>query len=146
MAVTVLHAGADTLPLRFWSIDDPYLYTVEAELFVNGEKTDAQQLTTGFRAVSYDKDRGLRINGAVQWLRGYAQRAANEWAAIGIAPEWLHDEDAASSARATPTTSALCMWRAAPPMSVRLTAAASSAPSLPVTRRRRALAASGTSA
>ena len=49
MAVTVLHAGADTLPLRFWSIDDPYLYTVEAELFVNGEKTDAQQLTTGFR-------------------------------------------------------------------------------------------------
>ena len=41
MAVTVLHAGADTLPLRFWSIDDPYLYTVEAELFVNGEKTDA---------------------------------------------------------------------------------------------------------
>lgn len=95
MAVTVLHAGADTLPLRFWSIDDPYLYTVEAELFVNGEKTDAQQLTTGFRAVSYDKDRGLRINGAVQWLRGYAQRAANEWAAIGIAPEWLHDEDAA---------------------------------------------------
>ena len=93
MAVTVLHAGADTLPLRFWSIDDPYLYTVEAELFVNGEKT--QQLTTRFRTVSYDKDRGLRINGAVQWLRGYAQRAANEWAAIGIAPEWLHDEDAA---------------------------------------------------
>lgn len=31
----------------------------------------------------------------MQWLRGYAQRAANEWAAIGIAPEWLHDEDAA---------------------------------------------------
>ena len=92
MAVTVLHAGADTLPLRFWSIDDPYLYTVEAELFVNGEKADTQQLTT---TVSYDKDRGLRINGAVQWLRGYAQRAANEWAAIGIAPEWLHDEDAA---------------------------------------------------
>ena len=100
MAVTVLHAGADTLPLRFWSIDDPYLYTVEAELFVNGEKTDAQQLTTGFRAVSYDKDRGLRINGAVQWLRGYAQRAANEWAAIGIAPEWLHDEDAARQHKA----------------------------------------------
>lgn len=35
--------GADTLPLRFWSIDDPYLYTVEAELFVNGEKADAQR-------------------------------------------------------------------------------------------------------
>ena len=68
---------------------------MEAELFVNGEKADTQQLTTGFRTVSYDKDRGLRINGAVQWLRGYAQRAANEWAAIGIAPEWLHDEDAA---------------------------------------------------
>ncbi len=56
MAVTVLHAGADTLPLRFWSIDDPgLLATVEAELFVNGEKTDAQQLTTGFRAVATTK-------------------------------------------------------------------------------------------
>ena len=93
--VSVLHAGADTLPLRFWRIDDPYLYTVEAELFVDGEKTDVQRLETGFRAVSYDSERGIRINGAVQWLRGYAQRAANEWAAIGIAPEWLHDEDAA---------------------------------------------------
>ena len=91
----MLHAGADTLPLRFWRIDDPYLYTVEAELFVDGEKTDVQRLETGFRAVSYDSERGIRINGAVQWLRGYAQRAANEWAAIGIAPEWLHDEDAA---------------------------------------------------
>lgn len=93
--VSVLHAGADTLPLRFWRIDDPYLYTIEAELFVDGEKTDVHRLETGFRAVSYDSERGIRINGAVQWLRGYAQRAANEWAAIGIAPEWLHDEDAA---------------------------------------------------
>ena len=50
--VSVLHAGADTLPLRFWRIDDPYLYTVEAELFVDGEKTDVQRLETGFRAVS----------------------------------------------------------------------------------------------
>ena len=139
MAVTVLHAGADTLPLRFWSIDDPYLYTVEAELFVNGEKADTQQLTTGFRAISYDKDRGLRINGAVQWLRGYAQRAANEWAAIGIAPEWLHDEDAALI-RESNANHIRFMHVAGSP------AAASSAPSLPVTRRRRASAASGTSA
>jgi beta-galactosidase len=48
----------------------------------------------GFRKVAYDPNEGLKINDTRVWLTGYAQRAANEWAAIGIAPDWLRDMDA----------------------------------------------------
>ena len=64
----------------------------------------------------------------MQWLRGYAQRAANEWAAIGIAPEWLHDEDAALIRESNANHIRFMHVAGSPPMSVRLTAAASSAP------------------
>ena len=36
----------------------------------------------------------MLINGRPVWLRGYAQRATNEWAQSGIVPEWMHDWDA----------------------------------------------------
>ena len=38
---------------------------------------------------------GLKINGKNTWLTGYAQRSTDEWAAIGVAPDWLQDYDAA---------------------------------------------------
>lgn len=94
VAVTVLQAEGKEVPLRFWCPEDPYLYQAEVTLMVEGQAADKQIIETGFREVTYDKDAGVRINGAAQWLRGYAQRATNEWAAIGIAPEWLKDEDA----------------------------------------------------
>lgn len=92
--ITLLHATSTTLPLRFWSIDDPYLYRVEITLHTDEGCMDSTSIETGFCQIGYDKDRGVLINGKPIWLRGYAQRAANEWAAIGIAPEWLKDMDA----------------------------------------------------
>ena len=93
-SVTMCKADSGTLSLRFWNIEDPYLYRIEAALCVDGEEIDCTTIETGFRKVEYDKDRGVVINGKAVWLTGYAQRAANEWAAIGIAPEWLKDMDA----------------------------------------------------
>ncbi|MDO5399333.1 MAG: glycoside hydrolase family 2 TIM barrel-domain containing protein [bacterium] len=92
--VSVLTAVSDMTSLRFWSIADPYLYRVEIRLFVNGILIDSTVVETGFRKVGYDNGRGILINDVPVWLRGYAQRASNEWAAIGIAPEWLRDIDA----------------------------------------------------
>ncbi|MCD8380790.1 MAG: hypothetical protein LUC95_10875, partial [Lachnospiraceae bacterium] len=91
--VTVLSAESETLQLRFWNIEDPYLYRVKVELECGGEVIDSETVETGFREVGYDKDRGVLINGHRVWLTGYAQRAANEWPAIGIAPQWLKDQD-----------------------------------------------------
>lgn len=92
--VSVLNAVSEAVNLQFWSINNPALYKVEITLFVDGYAADRTVIETGFRKVGYDKDKGLLINDIPVWLRGYAQRAANEWAAVGIVPEWLKDVDA----------------------------------------------------
>ncbi len=88
-----MEAVSEELSLRFWDIRDPYLYRVRVELLIQGEAVDEEIIETGFRKVEYDRDRGIVINGRAVWLTGYAQRAANEWAALGVAPEWLKDQD-----------------------------------------------------
>ena len=91
--VQVMEAVSGVIPLRFWNVEDPFLYRVRVELLADGEAIDQEVIETGFRKVEYDKDRGVIINGRSVWLTGYAQRATNEWAAIGVAPEWLKDQD-----------------------------------------------------
>lgn len=90
----VIHACARVSGVTFWSLHAPALYRVEVTLLVNGRETDQEVIETGFRKVGYDKDRGVTLGDQPVWLRGYAQRATNEWAAAGIVPEWMHDLDA----------------------------------------------------
>ena len=80
--------------LRFWSPSDPALYRVRVTLETEDGLRDELVIETGFRKTEYDPDRGVLLNGRPFWLRGYAQRATNEWAAAGIVPEWMHDLDA----------------------------------------------------
>ena len=87
-------ACAPVTGLTFWEPAHPALYRVEITLEADGKAVDSEIVETGFRQVGYDKDRGVLINGHPVWLRGYAQRATNEWAESGIVPEWLHDMDA----------------------------------------------------
>lgn len=49
--------------------------------------------TTGFRKVEYIATGGLRINDEYVFLTGYAQRSTNEWAAVGVANDWLAEYD-----------------------------------------------------
>ena len=81
--------------LVLWSLDNPHLYDVHITLFANGEKCDTQVITTGFRQVTYGIKDGLCINGKQVYLKGYAQRSTNEWAAIGVANDHLSDFDMA---------------------------------------------------
>lgn len=92
--VTVIKHAATVSGLRFWSPDDPYLYTVHTRLILDGELLDTVTTVTGFRKVSYDGEQGLMINDTRVWLTGYAQRSSNEWAAVGIPTDWLRDMDA----------------------------------------------------
>lgn len=94
VCVTEISAISSECNIRFWSLDDPYLYKIEVELISDDIILDKTVIETGFRKVGYDKNKGLLINDIPVWLRGYAQRATNEWAVIGIAPEWLKDVDA----------------------------------------------------
>ena len=83
--------------LKFWSPDTPHLYDVVVTLIdEKGAVLDNETIRTGFREVKYDAAKGgLLVNGKNVWLTGYAQRSTDEWAAIGVAPDWLQDYDAA---------------------------------------------------
>ena len=91
---TVIRLAAFVSGLAFWEPAHPALYRVEVTLAADGRETDREEIVTGFRSVAYDPDRGILVNGHPVWLRGYAQRATNEWAESGIVPEWMHDRDA----------------------------------------------------
>ena len=82
--------------LVFWSPETPHLYDVTVSLSVDGRVVDSETIRTGFREVTFNAaEGGLKINGKNVWLPGYAQRSTDEWAAIGIPPQWLQDYDAA---------------------------------------------------
>ena len=94
--VTSIKASFEADDVRFWSIDDPYLYTVYTTLLDStGKAVDVQENKTGFRKITYDANNGIMLNDKQVWLKGYAQRSTNEWAVIGIAPDWLQDYDMA---------------------------------------------------
>lgn len=92
--VTKIISSAKAEDLKFWSPDSPNLYDVYTVLKEGDTVLDVQKTTTGFRKIEYDiTDGGLKINDTPVWLTGYAQRATNEWAVIGVANDWLEDYD-----------------------------------------------------
>ena len=90
----VISASGEVPGLVFWEPAHPALYRAELILSAEGREWDREEIITGFRETGYNPDRGILINRHPVWLRGYAQRAANEWAESGIVPEWMHDMDA----------------------------------------------------
>ena len=94
--VACIEASVNAEGLVFWSPDNPHLYDVVVTLVdENGKVLDSETIRTGFREVKYDAaEGGLLVNGKNVWLTGYAQRSTDEWAAIGIPPQWMQDFDA----------------------------------------------------
>jgi len=95
---TILTASGALKAARFWSPDDPYLYDVYSILKVDGNIVDVDKVVTGFRKTEFKGGAGtggVFINGKFTYLKGFAQRSANEWAGLGGAyPDWLHDYQA----------------------------------------------------
>jgi beta-galactosidase len=80
---------------RFWSTVDPYLYDVYTILKVDGKVVDVNRLETGFRRAEFKGGAGkggIYINGKFVYLKGFAERSADEWAGVGAGyPDWMHD-------------------------------------------------------
>ncbi len=95
---TVLTAAGALKGARFWSPDDPYLYSVYSILTVDGRVVDVNKVVTGFRKTEFKGGAGtggVSINGKFVYLKGFAQRSSNEWEGLGGAyPDWLHDYQA----------------------------------------------------
>ena len=78
---------------RFWSPDDPYLYTVVTILKVDGKVVDVAHTVTGFRKTAFKGGvgtGGIYINDQFTYLKGFADRTEGEWAAVGAGtPDWM---------------------------------------------------------
>ena len=95
---SILTARGTIMDARFWNTDDPYLYDVYSILEMNGTVIDMEKIVTGFRKTEFKGGAGkggVFLNDKFVYLKGFAQRATNEWAALGQAyPDWLHDYNA----------------------------------------------------
>jgi len=94
-----MHAATGALKnARFWCTEDPYLYSVYSILKVDGKVVDVEKVVTGFRKAEFKGGAGtggVYLNGKFVYLKGFAQRASNEWEGLGQAyPDWLHDYNA----------------------------------------------------
>ena len=91
----IFTASGTLADVRFWDVNDPYLYHVYSMLSVNGKVVDVCETQTGFRQAEFKGGvgaGGVWLNGRFVWLTGYAQRSANDWAGLGGAyPDWMHD-------------------------------------------------------
>jgi beta-galactosidase len=91
----IVSAAGGLKGLRFWSVEDPYLYDVYTVVKVDGKVVDVARETTGFRKAEYPGGAGkggVHLNGKFVYLKGFAQRSSDEWAGLGGAyPDWMHD-------------------------------------------------------
>lgn len=55
---------------EFWSIENPYLYTVNTIVKVNGEITDNLSTNFGVRTFSFDENKGFSLNGKPVKING----------------------------------------------------------------------------
>lgn len=53
-----------------WDLDDPYLYTLEAEIVEGKTVLDRMQTTVGLREIRFDADKGFALNGRSRKLKG----------------------------------------------------------------------------
>ncbi len=55
---------------HLWSDRDPYLYTLETTLMLNGEPIDTYTVKTGLRTATFDADKGFLLNGESVKIKG----------------------------------------------------------------------------
>ncbi len=79
--------------VHLWDgIDDPYLYTAEAVLLVDGEEKDKLSARFGCRTFSVDSDKGFFLNGRSYPLRGVSRHQDRPEIGNALLPEH-HKED-----------------------------------------------------
>ncbi len=87
----IVKAAAAVKGINFWSWGYGSLYKVNTSLIINDKATDVVSTITGFRKTEF-KNGMIYLNDRVIMVHGYAQRASNEWPAIGLSvPAWMSD-------------------------------------------------------
>ncbi|MDF2521424.1 MAG: Beta-glucuronidase [Clostridia bacterium] len=80
----------EILGVHLWDgVDDPYLYTVKAELIKDGEVIDDAHSRFGCRSFSFDKDKGFFLNGRAYPLRGVSRHQDRKGVGNAITKEMM---------------------------------------------------------
>ncbi len=77
---------------KLWSVDRPYLYTLETTLIENGKVIDSESQAVGFRWFNFDPDTGFSLNGKSLKLLGV--NCHQDFPGLGNAcPDRFHRRD-----------------------------------------------------
>lgn len=66
-----------------WSVENPYLYTVQSQVLVNGKEVDRYDTPMGIRTFSFDQHKGFSLNGKEMKIRGVCMH--HDLGALGAA-------------------------------------------------------------
>ncbi len=72
---------------HLWSLDDPYLYTLQTEIWCDGRPVDRYLTRTGIRTVRFDADRGLLLNDRRVQIKGVNLHQDHAGVGTGIPDE-----------------------------------------------------------
>lgn len=68
---------------HLWSVDDPYLYTLEVSVMEGRKQLDTETVTTGLRTIRFDNEKGFFLNG--QNIKMYGVCLHSDAGALGTA-------------------------------------------------------------
>jgi len=60
---TEVSGSIDIKNPHLWSVDDPYLYTLEVSVMEGRKQLDTETVTTGLRTIRFDNEKGFFLNG-----------------------------------------------------------------------------------
>ncbi|MBR3659363.1 MAG: DUF4982 domain-containing protein [Bacteroidaceae bacterium] len=80
---TEVSGSIDIKNPHLWSIDDPYLYTLEVSVMDGRKELDAETVTTGLRTIRFDNEKGFFLNG--QNIKMYGVCLHSDAGAMGTA-------------------------------------------------------------
>lgn len=63
---------------KLWDLDNPHLYSVKAELMLNGEVIDESNTRFGLREIIFDSEKGCILNGKNVKLKGVSRHQDRE--------------------------------------------------------------------
>jgi beta-galactosidase len=66
-----------------WSVENPYLYTVQSQVLINGKEVDRYNTSLGIRTFSFDQHKGFSLNGKAMKIRGVCNH--HDLGALGAA-------------------------------------------------------------
>jgi beta-galactosidase len=66
-----------------WTVENPYLYTVQSQIIVNGKEVDRYDTSMGIRTFSFDQHKGFSLNGKEMKIRGVCMH--HDLGALGAA-------------------------------------------------------------